>query len=142
MVLPPLLMLGDEAAYRKHWLQNYVDSSPLTTFDGIAVRFFPEAFDHAFFKDSITRSSAKDTFDFERARRMDWIASVLGNSSTELYRRLMSNGKTRRIALVTSKRYAVIIQLGAVRKPARFITAYLVDSESALKNMRANPKWQ
>jgi hypothetical protein len=39
-------------------------------------------------------------------------------------------------------RYAVIVQLDP-RRPsqARFITAYVVDSPSALAKMRANPPW-
>jgi hypothetical protein len=141
MALPPLLVLPDEKAYKAHWLENYVFLSPLITFDGIAVRFFAEVFDHAFFRESKPRSRVKDFLDFDRAKRMDWVAAVLRDGSVELYRRVMPNGKIRRIALVFSERYAVIVQLGGLGKPARFITAYVVHNDSALRNMRSNPPW-
>ncbi len=54
----------------------------------------------------------------------------------------MPNSKIRRVALETSVPYAVIIQIDS-RNPlrARFLTAYLVDSGSALGKMRSNPRW-
>lgn len=142
MNLPPLLTLPDEAAYRAHYQTNYVDCSPITTFDGYEVSFFQHNFNHSFFIESVRGSHVKDTFSNSRAERMDWIKAVLDNDSVELYRRVMEDsGKIRRIALVGDERYAVIIQIGSRPNQARFITAYVVNSDSALSNMRSNPGW-
>jgi hypothetical protein len=67
---------------------------------------------------------------------------MLEDPTLELYRRVMPNSEVRRIALEPTAHYAVIIQI-ASRDPlrARFITAYVVDSASALAGMRSNPKW-
>jgi len=141
MPLPPLLSLPNEAAYRAYFEAQYC-STPVVTFDGIAVRFFPEMFDHAFYRDSSPTARDKANFDLKRAQRMDWIRAVLKDSSLELYRRVMPNSKVRRIALEPSTRYAVIMQIDS-RNPrrARFGTAYVVDSASALMKMRSNPRW-
>jgi hypothetical protein len=73
---------------------------------------------------------------------MNWIKAVLEDPTLEVYRRVMPDSKVRRIALEPTARYAVIIQIDS-SKPlrARFITAYVVDSASALTKMRSNPMW-
>jgi len=53
----------------------------------------------------------------------------------------MPNNKIRRIALLPVERYAVIIQVEKNLRKANFVTAYVVNSESAYKKMRSNPKW-
>lgn len=141
MSLPNLLMLPNEQHYRAHFITHYCNAS-VVTFDGIAVRFFPKMFDHAFYRDSTPTARDKANFDLQRARRMEWIKAVLADSSIELYRRVMSNSKVRRIALEPTARYAVIIQIDNRNlSRARFITAYVVDSNSALTKMRSNPRW-
>lgn len=141
MLLPSLLTLPDEQSYRVHFITQYCNA-PTVTFDGIAVRFFLNMFDHAFYRDSSRMAKDKANFDLQRAQRMDWIRTVLTDPSVELYRRVMLNSKIRRIALEPTVRYAVIIQIDN-RNPlrARFITAYIVDSNSALGKMRSNPQW-
>ena len=141
MALPPLLKLSSTVAYRNHFRKHYVGTGPVITFDGIEVRFFPHNFDHTFFTESVRGSRIKDKFDGERARRMDWIAAVLRARTAELYRRVMANGKLRRIALVSAERYAVIIAVDKNVRRANFVTAYVVNSDSALSKMRSNPKW-
>lgn len=140
MSLPALLTLADEASYRAHFNARYCNVS-IVTFDGVAVQFFPKMFDHAFYRDSSPTARDKVIFDLQRAQRMDWINAMLANPSMELYRRVMPNLKVRRIALEATERYAVIIQMGKNSSQARFTTAYIVDSNSALAKMRSNPRW-
>lgn len=142
MALPPLLSLPNEAAYRRYFNQNYVRGPAVVTFDGIRVRFFSKMFAHAFFRDSSRTAHDKANFDRARAERMNWIRAVLEDSSVELYRRDMK-GKIRRIALAFAQRYVVIIQISPRDAHlARFITAYIVDSDRALRKMRSNPVWR
>ncbi len=98
MPLPPLLTLPDEAGYRAHFEAEYC-CAPIVTFDGIAVRFFPEMFDHAFYRDSSPTAKDKANFDRQRAQRMTWIRNVLEDPALAVYRRVMPNSKIRRIAM-------------------------------------------
>lgn len=141
MDLPPLLVLADEAAYKAHWIQEYVTPGSVKTFDGIDVRFFARNFDHAFFTEVVRGSGKKDKFDRVRAERMDWISLVLSDGNVELYRRLMPDRKLRRIALVSSESYAVITQVERNGNRAQFVTAYTVNSTAALGKMRNNLTW-
>jgi len=141
MPLPPLLCLPDEARYKQHFIDNYVNGPRILTFDGIRVRFFQDNFAHAFYRDSNRWTKDKAIFDRARAERMDWIGAVLRDPTVELYRRVIGN-KVRRIALDATENYVVIIQLSnSNATQARFITAYIVDSNSALRRMRSNPIW-
>lgn len=139
--LPPLLQLRNEDDFETHFQQTYLMSESIYTFDGIEVLFFERNFNHAFYTKSDRNSIKKDMFSLERAQRMDWIKAVLKSSEFELYRRIMRNGIIRRIALVPSERYAVIIQVEKNMKRANFVTAYVVESDVALGKMRSNPKW-
>jgi hypothetical protein len=141
VTLPPLLKLSNEAAYREHFRKHYLTGTPLVTFDGIRVRFFAHNFDHAFFTESVRDSGIKDTFDWSRAERMDWVGAVLRSSAVELYRRVMPKGKVRRIALIPAERYTVVIGVEKSLRLANFVTAYVVNSDSALNKMMSNPKW-
>lgn len=139
--LPPLLNLPDEGAYRSYFVNTYCNT-PIITFDNIIVRFYPEIFDHAFYRDSSPIANDKSVFALERAQKIDWIRTVLADPTAELYRRTMSNSKTRRIAVEPTTPYAVIIQIHSHNSAlARFVTAYVVDSMTALKKMRSNPRW-
>jgi hypothetical protein len=142
MSLPPLLVLPGEEDYRAYFVTQFCRTS-VATFDGITVRFFPEMFDHAFYRDSSPTAGDKANFDLQRAQRMCWIKSILADHTMELYKRVMPNRKVRRIALEPTTPYVVIIQIDS-RDPsrARFVTAYVVDSLRALQKMRANPRWR
>ena len=144
MALPTLVIYTTEAEYRNHFIDKYVgQANSVITFDGLIVRFFPESFDHAFFTSSRRKFPRKNQFDRDRAERIDWIKYILENPTMEVYRRVMPNGKMRRIALEPTTPYTVIVQIN-LKYPtqARFITAYIVNSQSALRKMRSNPKWQ
>lgn len=141
MALPPLLILSDEDGYREHFRKYYLVPGVIRTFDGIDVRFFERNFDHAFYYESVRGSGRKDRLSGQRAGRMDWIAAVLQDRSVEIYRRVMLNRTVRRIALISSERYAVVIQVNKGGKQAHFVTAYVVGSDKVLRKMRSNPKW-
>ena len=141
MALPPLLKLPNDNDYREHFQKCYLPPAVIYTFDGIYVRFFKHNFDHAFYSESMRGSGKKDKLSQQRAQRMDWITDVLQNGSAELYRRIMPNRTVRRIALISSEKYAVVIQVDKGGKRANFVTAYVVKSDEALRKMRGNPKW-
>ncbi len=141
MAPPPLLKLANEAAYRNYFFRHYVSSGPVVTFDGLEVRFFAHNFDHAFFTESERGSGVKDRFDWTRAERINWIEAVLRDSTVELYRRKMPGGRVRRIALAPAERYVVIVAVDRNPRRASFVTAYVVNNDSALRKMTGNPKW-
>jgi hypothetical protein len=141
MGLPPLLILPGQVEYRAYFASRFCQN-PVITFDGIRVRFFASAFNHAFFRDSSRTAHDKANFDRQRAERMNWIRAVLEEPQMALYRRIMGNSKVRRIALDLGTRYAAIIQIDdSSPGRARFITAYIVDSPRALARMTLNPRW-
>lgn len=82
MVLPPLLVLRtsdgdlDVESYRQHYLNNLVRTSPHTVWDGSQIKFFPEAFDHAFMRAAGPGDSTRH-WDRCRLERMDWILPML-----------------------------------------------------------------
>jgi len=140
--LPPLLNLANEAEYRAYYERTLVKRRIMTC-DGWEIRFYPESFNHAFFTSSSRTKPTKDVFDLSRARRIDWITAVLGNLSTERYRRVMRK-RIRRLFLEPSTPYVVVAEAMKPEqlKIARFVTAYVVTSEKALTKMRSNPGWQ
>ncbi len=138
---PPLLHLPSEADYRAHFDAHYVRNSPLTTFDGLRVRFYSNQFGHAFYTSS-TRRGQKVAFDLTRAERMNWIGWALREPSLELYRRVMPGGTTRRIALDLATPYLVVCELLTTDPTqAVFITAYVVTDLAILPTVRGNPRW-
>ena len=141
MAYPPLVRYGTVAEYRAHYLRLYC-RGPITTFDGIAVRFRKSRFDHCFYE-STRRNQIKDDFSLQRAERIDWIRAALQDSNAELH--IGWDGKKKRydrshrVALVAGD-YVVIIRLSGSRI-AQFVTAYVADSPSTLAKIKGSPKW-
>lgn len=146
MALPKLLKYSTEQEYKNHYIENYCNTSPIYTFDGMPVMFYPETFEHAFYKR--TRKSwraPKDRFSKERAKRLDWIKHVLQDpsivprkgydKSTGLY------DNTRRVAFLNEENYLVVIYIND-KGQGKFITAYLVDNDTAAEKIRNSPKWE
>lgn len=144
MSVPPLLSLPDEAAYRRHFDRAYVHGSPVVSPDGIIVRFYPERFDHAFYKKSSRQARRKDTFDFQRAERMDWIRAVLTDPCVERYRDIRKSKGLWCVVVEPTTPYVVVFQLMKAHPPqARFITAFVVDKPwEYLLKVRRMPWWQ
>lgn len=147
MELPPLVEYATEGEYRAHFRREYC-RCPLTTFDGIEVRFRTRQFDHCFFESS-QRDTSKDAFSPDRTRRIDWIRAVLQDPDAELYvgwdRARRRWDDKRRVAVVLGE-YVVIIALTGDLK-ADFVTAYLASPAppgqmSTIQKIRRGPRWQ
>ena len=137
----PLLILPDEAAYRSRYETDYVQQSPLVMHDGMRARFYPEAFDHAFYQETDRRGNPiPPVFSNERAERLLWIAECLSDAALPNYRRVMPRGEVRRIILVQTEPYVVVLR--AVRgNSAKFLTAYAIQRTRTLTGIQGNPPW-
>jgi len=143
MALPPLLNLPDEAAYRTHYVENYVRGNVVTK-DGVRVFFNQNKFTHAFFE-STNRDGNKDQFSNDRAQRMDWIAATLTSAQAIWYqgwdkRRQQYDGS--RCATVAFDRFVVVLRFRARRDGvvlADFVTCYHADN--SIGKIRQSPNW-
>lgn len=136
--------------YKKIYKKFYCKNS-ICTFDGIEVRFFVSAFEHAFFESNSRKLADKAKFSYKRANRIYWIKWVLQSNEAEIY--IGYNTKTkkydnnRRVA-VCIEEYVVIIEIDrANNKKAKFVTAYIADGanskgEKAIQLIRSSPKWK
>ncbi|MCK4342437.1 MAG: hypothetical protein KAY37_12020 [Phycisphaerae bacterium] len=142
MALPPLLHLADEAAYRAHFVATLRGATnAIVTHDGIDVILHDHDFDHAF-SAPLKKWSKQRVFNAGRASYMDWIRSVLEDRAMAQYRRVMPDGKTRKLLLEPSAPFIVVIQPELANPTkAAFITAYPVTSAKALAKIRSNPAW-
>jgi len=142
MALPPLLHLADEAAYRAHFAATLQGAAnTIVTHDGIDVVLHDHDFDHAFSAPA-GRWAKTRVFNAGRASYMDWIRPVLEDRAMAQYRRVMPDGKTRKLVLEPSAPFIVVVQPElASPTTAAFITAYPVTSVKALAKIRSNPTW-
>ncbi len=143
MPMPPLLSLDCEADYRAHFERVYCKGS-IMTFDGILVRFRKRDFDHCCFEsDRGTRNKAH--FFWQRAERLDWIWAALQDPDADLRvgwdRARQQYDRTRRVTIISAN-YIVVISIIAGQNAARFITAYLADSEATVRKIKRSPKWR
>ena len=143
MPVPPKVIYPAVAEYRQHFERVYCNGTILT-FDGIAVRFRKEDFDHCMFESS-KRDKVKDQFSKERSERIDWIKATLENPEAELYQGWDGKQKCylpdRRVSVVYEE-FVVVIQLvGHPHGPRKaiFITAYLADNN--IDRIKRGPKW-
>lgn len=141
MAYPPLVQYQTADEYRAHYEQVYC-RKPIITFDGIAVRFRKNRFDHCFYESTL-RNQIKDEFSVQRAERIDWIEAALHDPDAELYvgwdGRKKRYDRNHRVSLVVSN-YVVVIRLSSI-KSAQFVTAFGADSPSTLQKIKRNPKW-
>lgn len=141
MNYPPLVQYASEADYRTHFERVYC-RGPITTFDGISVRFRRCQFDHGFFESS-QRNRVKDLFSTQRAERIDWIKATLQDPNSDRFvgwdRNSRTYDNTRRVALVQWDYVVVIALTGSVS--AQFVTAYVVDTPNSLARIRRSPRW-
>lgn len=140
--LPELIYLPSEEKYREYYKKKYCDQI-IKTFDGIRVRFYEEKFDDAFFESSNKQKRNKDIFSIQRAVRIDWIESVLKDSTATLHlgwdRDTKSYNNSRRVAIINQENYVVIIEIKS-KKDAKFITAYYADNSA--EKIKSSPLWQ
>ena len=139
MPYPPLIHYETEAQYRSHFERVYC-LKEIVTFDGIAVRFKKNDFEHAFYESSSTKD---DTFSHGRAQRIDWIKAALEDPKSERYlgwdNKRKRYDRRRRVALVMGN-YVVVIGINSKGK-GRFITAFVADSSRTVHMIRQNPAW-
>ncbi len=141
MTYPPFVFYQTVDEYKAHYEKVYC-KGPITTFDGIMVRFRKDRFEHCF-SESTKRNKVKDCFSKPRAKRIDWIKATLKDPNAELH--VGWDGKkkrydcTHRVALVVND-YVVVIRLSGKSK-AQFVTAYVADSASTLAKIKGSPKW-
>jgi len=139
LAYPSLLKNRTADQYRAFYESIYC-RLPITTFDGIKVRFRKRDFNHCFFE---SVQEQDDTFSLKRAERVLWIKAALQDQNAEL--RVGWNNKEkkpapdRRVALAGHD-YVVIIRLTA-QKEAQFVTAFIADQD-VLKKIRINPLWK
>ena len=142
MPYPPLLTFAAEHQFRAYFEDTYC-RRPISTFDGIAVRFRKENFDHCCFESS-QRNKTKDTFSMPRAERLHWIALALQDRRADRFvgwdGKRKRYDRKRRVTLVMDD-FVVVIQL---TKPgqARFVTCYVADSVATLTKIRKGPRWE
>lgn len=144
----PFINYPEEEDYRQHFERVYCQG-PITTFDGIEVRFRKSRFGHDFYESS-RRDGVKDQFSRKRALRIDWIKKVLQDPAAELYqgwdkKKKRHNPKSR-VALVVDG-YVVVVSLKGPSR-ADFITAYVTGKQptgkqavSTYDKIRSGPKW-
>jgi len=67
--------------------EAYCDpASPIFTFDGIRVQFFPEMFDHAFYESVNRKAKDKSELSLNRCEKMFWIKDALNDPDAILKR--------------------------------------------------------
>lgn len=144
MSLPGLLLLPNEVAFKQYFTDNYCTPSPINTWDGFQVMFYPDMFEHAFYKRATKEWKApKSILDQDRCQRMPWIRDVLLDSNIipkQGYDK--ATGKydnSRRVALVSRENYVVIIRDDGTKW--RFVTAYLIDNADTFSKLMAAPLW-
>lgn len=146
MNLPKLLEYSTEEEYKTYYIENYCNASPINTYDGIPVMFYPETFEHAFYKRTQKSWKApKDSFFIERGKRLDWIKFVLQDPSITPKKGYdKANGSydnSRRVTFMNSENYLVVIYLNK-KGEGKFITAYVVDNDKAAEKIRNSPNWE
>ena len=144
MAIPNLLTLPTEADYKQYFIDNYCSPSPIATWDGLPVMFYPDMFEHAFYKRAAKQwHAAKSNVDFDRRQRMPWIKDVLADSTIvprQGYDKATGkNDNSRRVALVSKERYVVVIRDDGKRW--RFVTAFLIDNDDTYNKLIAAPVW-
>lgn len=138
MCCPPLLKGKTTAEYRSYYEATYC-KGPITTFDGIMVRFRKRDFNHCFFE---SIKNKDDTFSNKRAERVLWIRDALKNPNAQLHvgwdKKKKKPSLKRRVAVVYGN-YIVVIQIIGHQK-ANFITAFVADPQT-INKIRTSPKW-
>jgi plasmid maintenance system killer protein len=143
MAYPPLVNYSTPEEYRAHFERLYC-RGPISTKDGVRVRFRKSDFDHCMFKtDRRTREKTTE-FAAERAERIDWIQAALQDAAALLLEGWDNKNKSydpqRRVTLIYNERYVVVIAMTGASQ-ANFITAYLADAET-IEKMKKSPVWR
>ena len=139
-----LLCLPTEKDYKQKFIEEYCTNGPITTWDGLTVVFYPEMFEHAFYKRTQKQwRASKAVVDYDRCKRMLWIKEALQDSTiiprVGYDKATGKNDNTRRVTLVTRNWYVVVIRSDGNKW--RFVTAYIIDNQRTYNLLLAAPKW-
>jgi len=138
-----LLILSGIDAYRDYFEKVYC-SMPITTFDGIRVRFRKRDFDHCCYE-SDRETHIKSTFSILRAERLGWIRDALNDKNADVRvgwnSALRKYDHQRRVCIISGNYIVVISLLKNSPNMAEFITAYLANSDRTMQLIKKSPKW-
>ncbi len=127
--------------YKNYFMNEYCVSGVVTHQD-IQVNFYPDTFEHAFYKSRNRKRADKSIFDHERARRIGWIKDVLIDATIPIYVGWDSKRKrydsSNKVSLITTDGYVVVIRLINDTR-AKFVTAYLIDNGDVLDKICSSP---
>ena len=140
-----LIHLATEAEYKQLFVDTYCTSGPIYTWDNLPVVFYPDMFEHAFYKRATKNWKApKSSIDLSRCERILWIKEVLLDSSIiprQGYDKAKNtHDSTRRVALLTPEDYVVVLRNDGNKW--RFVTAYLIDNAVTKSKILSAPIWQ
>lgn len=131
-----------EDELRQIWQEEYC-SQKIFTFDNIEVKFFPEMFDHCFYESANRKKKDKSILSLNRLEKIYWIKETLQDKDALLKQGWIKKNKSytnsRRVTLVKGN-YIVVILIFKKNK-ARFITAYEVDNDENLEDIKSSPDW-
>lgn len=131
-----------EDELRQIWQEEYC-SQKIFTFDNIEVKFFPEMFDHCFYESANRKKKDKSILSLNRLEKIYWIKETLQDKDALLKQGWIKKNKSytnsRRVTLVKGN-YIVVILIFKKNK-ARFITAYEIDNDENLEDIKSSPDW-
>ncbi len=138
---PPLQDHGNLEIYRSFFEKTYC-LSPLTSHDGIRVRFRKRDFVHIS-RESSKRDGNKDTLSPQRLERIGWIKIALEDKSLEFKAGWVKTKKqydhSRRVTVMIDN-FVVVIRLKSA-KEADFVTCYVADDTRTQEKLKKSPKW-
>jgi len=128
--------------YRSLFDETYC-MAPITTFDGIEVKFYPNMFEHAFYESYDNMKKDKSLFSYNRAEKIMWIKETLEDPTAILKQGYLKKTKSytdsRRVAIVKND-YVVIIRFYDISfKKAKFITAF--EAYNSINEILGSPDW-
>jgi hypothetical protein len=134
-----------EEELRQLWKEEYCDvTKPISTFDGVVVRFFENMFDHCFFESANRKAGDKSILSHNRLEKIYWIKDTLQDPTAILKKGWDKSKKTydntRRVAFVKGN-YIVVIRFTGVLK-AQFVTAYESQDDFNIKKIQDSPEWE
>ena len=146
--LKPYLMdeLTRETQLRSLWKEIYCDvTKPIFTFDNILVKFYEDMFDHCFYESKSRVQKDKSILSLNRLEKLLWIKDTLEDTTSLLKQGWDKDKKkyvaNRRVALVKDN-YVVIISINKLKTQARFITAYEIQNDNKVENIKIAPDWK
>lgn len=133
-----------EEELRQLWKDEYCyPSEPIMTCDEILVRFFESKFDHCFYESYNRKERDKSILSLNRLEKMLWIKETIQDPEAMLKQGWDRDSKTysnsRRVAFVKES-YVVIIEFTGIKK-AVFVTAYELQEDDNIHNIKDSPDW-